>query len=112
MEKTRKYMKTNQRNEGGEDNGADSSFGNACRECCDKVLQQIRDAKQAILAESRGALKVPEQLLKLALNEAEALAWQTLYPHLVFPVLAGEKIQSVAAWNNRQRSLQTRFVPF
>jgi hypothetical protein len=42
-------------------------------------------------------------MLRLALNEAEALAWQTLYPHLVFPDLAAEKVRGVAAWNSRQQ---------
>ena len=105
-------MKTKQTNEGEANNGVGSSFGSACRECCDAVLQQVREAKQAILAESRDALRIPEQLLKLALNEAEALAWQTLYPHLVFPALAAEKIQGVAAWNHRQRWLRNRSQSF
>jgi hypothetical protein len=99
-------------NNGGENNGAGRTFGSACRECCEKILAQIREAKQAILAESREALKVPEQLLKLALNEAEALAWETFYPQLVFPALAVEKIHGVEAWNNRQRLLQARPLPF
>jgi hypothetical protein len=39
----------------------------------------------------------------LALNEAEALAWQTPYPHLFFPMLAEEKAASVKQWSARQR---------
>ena len=96
-------MNTKHASEGGENTGVVGIFGNACRECCEKVLAQIRETKQAILTESRDALNVPEQILKLALNEAEALAWQTLYPHLVFPALAAEKVQGVAAWNRHQR---------
>jgi len=98
-------MKTNRTNEGGENTGASSTFTNACRECYQKVVAQIRAAKDAILAESREMLGVQEQVLKLALNEAEALAWQTLYPHLVFPELATEKIQAIAGWNRHQRSV-------
>jgi len=45
-------------------------------------------------------------MLRLALNEAEALAWQTDYPHLVFPTLAMEKAQGLAAWNQRQRAIR------
>ncbi|HEX7577522.1 MAG TPA: hypothetical protein VF430_05745, partial [Verrucomicrobiae bacterium] len=60
-------------------------------------------SRDAILAEARETLKVQDRMLRLALNEAEALAWQTLYPHLVFPALAAQKIQGVAAWNNHQR---------
>jgi len=33
-----------------------------------------------------------------ALNEAEAAAWQTMFPHLVFPALATEKVQAAIAW--------------
>jgi hypothetical protein len=81
------------------------TFENACRACCQKILAQIKDAKAAIFAESLAALKEQERILKLALYEAEALAWQTVYPHLVFPALAEEKIQGVAAWNRHQRLL-------
>jgi hypothetical protein len=103
-------MKTKATNEGREKAVAARAFGGTCRETCLKVLAQIREARQAILAESRDALKVPEQVLKLALNEAEALAWQTVYPHFLFPALAMEKVQDVAAWDQRQRLLggQTR----
>jgi hypothetical protein len=56
-----------------------------------------------------------EQLLRLALNEAEALAFLTDYPHLVFPTLALEKVHDAAAWKNRQQQLagkRTGFGPF
>ena len=43
---------------------------------------------------------------RLALNEAEALAWQTDFPHLVFPVLAREKVSDIAKWYARQRSIR------
>ena len=75
-------MNTEQTNEGRENTGAVGGFRHACRGCCEKVWQRIRETRQAILAESRDALKVPERLVKLALNEAEALAWQTSYPQL------------------------------
>ncbi|SRR6266536_958518 len=48
------------------------------------------------------------RLLQLALNEAEALAWQTGYPQLVFPVLALEKAVGVATWHFRQQSVRQR----
>jgi len=83
--------------------GAGSADLRACLASCGKVVARIRKAREAILAESRRALQAPESLLRLALNEAEAAAWQTLYPHLVFPALATEKVETVAAWNARQR---------
>lgn len=45
-------------------------------------------------------------LLHLALTEAEAIAGQTDYPELIFPTLAWEKAQQVAAWNERQKNLR------
>lgn len=83
--------------------GAGTAFKNACVTSCRKVLAQIARAKEAIFAESRNTLQTQEHLLRLALNEAEALAWQTSYPHLVFPVLATEKVQEVADWNAHQQ---------
>jgi hypothetical protein len=71
-----------------------------------KLIEQIANAKNAIRAEFLQRLAAHERLLRLALNEAEALAWQTAYPHLVFPVLATEKAQAVAAWDARQRLLR------
>lgn len=36
------------------------------------------------------------RLVRLALNEAEALAWETGFPHLIFPTLAMEKVRCLA----------------
>ena len=82
-----------------------SSPGKGCVKSCKEILGQISRAKDAVFAEARATLKVQEQMLRLAVNEAEALAWKTLYPHLVFPALAAEKVQGVAAWNHHQRIL-------
>jgi exonuclease I len=46
------------------------------------------------------------RVLQLALNEAEAIAWQTGFPHLLFPLLAMEKAQAAASWLARQTSIQ------
>lgn len=83
-----------------------------CAACYQKVLSQINAAREAILIEARQALAAPERLLRLALHEAEALAWQTTYPHLVFPTLATEKIQAVATWNKQQQSIHRRSPVF
>ena len=72
---------------------------------CKEVLARINQAKEAILTEARITLEAPEQLLRLALTEAEALAFQTRFPQLVFADLAAEKIQGAAAWSKRQRLL-------
>ncbi|MGH7993412.1 MAG: hypothetical protein ACREDQ_07845 [Limisphaerales bacterium] len=95
-------MKTNQ----GTANKAVKAAANACVISYQKLAARIEQAKEQLLAELRETLQVPDRLLKLALNEAEALAWQTEYPHLVFPVLATEKIQAAGEWNARQEILR------
>ena len=83
----------------------------ACLGACSKIAAQMARAKAAILTESRQLLGAPERMVQLALNEAEAVAWQTEYPHLVFPALAMEKVQNVAAWNHRQASVRSASRP-
>ena len=70
------------------------------------LLAQIESTRNAILDEFREHLDTQERLLHLALNEAEALAWQTDYPHFLFPVLAAEKARAIAAWHARQQSMR------
>jgi hypothetical protein len=98
-------MKTNQIRSGAGNGNHKHTFGSKCLSTCKKVLTQINHAKETILTEARETLKVQEQFLRLALNEAEALSFQTLYPQLVFPTLATEKIQRAANWSSRQRLL-------
>ena len=88
---------------------ASHRVANACLAVCQNLLAQIRKIKQAILAEFR--LDSNEHVLRLALNEAEALALQTPYPHLFFPTLALEKAQSVRNWHAHQQSLRGRGEP-
>ena len=71
---------------------------------CRKALAQLARVKEKILRESRAALESQENLVRLALNEAESLASQTGYAHLVFPMLAVEKVQAVSTWNARQQA--------
>lgn len=82
------------------------SIASVCRACGQKILRQIRQVKLAILAESATKLATQRHALRLALNEAEALAWETMHPQLFFPALAAEKVQAVAAWDARQRALR------
>jgi hypothetical protein len=46
------------------------------------------------------------RIVHLTLNEAEALAWDSGFPHLFFPLLAEEKVSKAADWVNRQRSVR------
>jgi hypothetical protein len=79
-----------------------------CIAACHKFAAQIEWANGKLLAELQGTLDVPEKLFRLALGEAEALAWQTGYPHLLFPTLAAEKVQAVAEWNARQQIIRQK----
>ena len=72
---------------------------------CGKVVAQIEQAKAATFSEFRQELGNQRHLLRLVINEAEALAWQTGYPHLLFPTLAEEKARAIANWDRHQRSL-------
>jgi hypothetical protein len=88
-----------------------AALKHACLESCQQILTLVTRARAAIFAEARAAFASQERLLQLTLNEAEAQAWQTGYPHLVFPMLAREKVQTVAAWNTRQQSLRASSAP-
>jgi hypothetical protein len=80
----------------------------ACANCFRKLVAGIGSAKRSLAAEFRNQFGPAEHLLHLALNEAEALAWQTNYPHLVFPTLAVEKARSVLQWSAHQQTIQQR----
>jgi hypothetical protein len=71
-----------------------------------ELAVQFTNIKNGLAREFGTALGGHGQLLKSALNEAEALAWQTGYPHLFFPVLAEEKALSVNRWAARQRRVR------
>ena len=82
--------------------GEKSASSRRCRE----LNWQLGEIKRAMVREFGTAISGQSQLLHSALNEAEALAWQTAYPHLLFPVLAEEKASAVTRWAARQRSVQ------
>ena len=92
----------------GAETNAVQAITNACIASCQKLAAQFERAKRNLLADLLGTLDVPEKLFRLALGEAEALAWQTDYPELVFPLLATEKVQAAAAWNTRQQFLHQK----
>ena len=99
-------MKSNKTEQNRENVESGTTFKSTCLASCQKILARIASAKEAIFNESFEVLKTHERLLRLALNEAEAAARQTMYPHLFFPTLAMEKVQAVITWNTRVQSLQ------
>jgi hypothetical protein len=59
----------------------------------------------------RALANAPEarkRLLELAMNEAEALAWQTGVQNLVFLTLAEEKLDALDTWLARQEKVRVR----
>jgi len=84
-----------------------SSLKTACIAFCQKTIRQIQKVKNALLADYARMMHGQEQAVRLALNEAEALAWETDFPHLVFPDLAVEKVEALANWRGRQQAIQS-----
>ena len=101
-------------NENKVQNGAQrESIPAVCLHSCRKLLHAVNNVKSAVVREFGVALGGNERLLRLALNEAEAVAWQTPFPHLFFPELAYEKAAAVSRWAARQRLVRraTRTLP-
>ncbi len=71
-----------------------------------ELARQLAEVKRALVREFGSAISGQGQLLSSALNEAEAIAWQTPYPHLFFPALAEEKAAAVNQWAARQRRVR------
>jgi hypothetical protein len=86
------------------------NFANACFATCQKLAAQVDRVKENFLSEFRETFAAHGQLLNHVINEADALAWQTDYPHLFFPTLALEKVQAAANWKTRQERL-FQYVP-
>lgn len=79
-----------------------------CEDCYQRVLRRLAMVRAGVEHEFSRRMAGDEQLLKAAINEAEALAWQTPYPHLLFPALAEEKAAAAQQWAARQRTLRAR----
>jgi len=73
-----------------------------------KLVLGIEQAKRNLAAEHNSEL--PERLFRMALNEAERLAWETEYPQLVFPMLAEEKIQVFSTWYGHRGFLNNNYA--
>lgn len=82
------------------------SLVTVCKATCKKMLARLQNIKAGLLNEFRQHTFAQEHQLQLALNEAEALAYETGFPLLTFPVLAREKIQAVATWRRQQNRVR------
>jgi hypothetical protein len=90
---------------------SETNFGVRCVASCRKLLTQIADVREQVVADFRDRLAEHKHVLDLALNEAEALAWESGYPQLFFPTLATEKASAVTGWHLRQQYLRQRTAP-
>ncbi len=81
-------------------------FQALCDRCYQAVLRRLASVRANIEREFSRKMAGYDRLLKAAITEAEALAWQTPYPHLFFPELAQEKAAAAHQWVTRQRALQ------
>lgn len=95
-------------NRGADENNGTSKFAVACAEQCRKLGAALAEAKESLVAEFKETYEIHERLLRLIINEAEALAFETEYPHLVFPTLALEKVRVAANWHERQDLIRSR----
>ncbi len=80
----------------------------ACTRCYHAVLRRLADVKAQVTTDFRHEMTGYEQVLSASLNEAEAVAWQTPYPHLLFPALAEEKAIEARQWAAQQRAIWNR----
>ena len=96
-------MKTKIENEGLV--GRNERFVNLCAAAAQKLVARLDSARESVLAQFRGTLEANDQMARLALKEADALAWQTGFPQLFFPTLATEKLQAVANWEAHQQAV-------
>ena len=70
---------------------------------CSSVLEALKNRLiQRFTAEFSD---VQARLVRQAVDEALALATLTLFPHLLLPTLAEEKVQAVRNWALRQRAI-------
>jgi|ERR1041385_7898441 hypothetical protein len=76
-----------------------------CRNTCRRIISQLERVKDRLQFEFSTEQKLDPRLVSLALNEAEAEAWRTGFPQLVFPMLAEEKAGAVAQWSSRQKRI-------
>jgi hypothetical protein len=102
-------MKTNDANE---NLNAEQTITSRCVQSCKKLLAGIERVKKGITAEFLEIVESNQKSFQLALKEAEALAWQTDYPQLLFPALAVEKVQAVATRRARQQALRQSYSVF
>ena len=77
-----------------------------CADSCKKLVARLRKYKTSLLREFGQNAFNQQHLVQLALNEAEALAYDSGFPLLTFPLLAREKAEAVSAWRLQQQTVR------
>ena len=75
----------------------------ACRGAAARFNQLTEQLVQKLVADVQGLL--PENMVRHAVIEAEALAWSTPFPLLFLPVLAEEKVLTARQWARHQTEI-------
>lgn len=70
------------------------------------IQRVVNRIKTSVLNDYRDLAGEHGRLLRLALIEAEALAYQTGFPQLFFPTLATEKAKQAVSWHAKQQALR------
>lgn len=70
-------------------------------------LDKLHNLKERITGELAARFRtLRPELVRLAVNEAAALAASTAFPAFILPALAEEKVQLVSRWQTKQRLIQ------
>jgi hypothetical protein len=73
-----------------------------------QITRRLDQAKDALARRCLASDATRQRMLNLAVGEAAAVAWQTGFPHLVFPTLADEKIEAVNRWTRKQERIRAQ----
>jgi len=95
------FLKTNI-----QQNGPWARSVQACRDAAARFNQLTEQLIQKLVAEVQDLL--PENMVRQAVTEAEALAWSTPFPLLFLPVLAEEKVLTARRWASHQTEILER----
>jgi len=78
------------------------------------VREELQQLKARLLRPILEATRDPElgHRLRLAANEAMAVAWMKRHPFLLFPYLVEQKVNEVQQWFQRQKQILTAVRSF
>lgn len=69
---------------------------------CQTITAKLNEYKLGLLEQFINESEAFLRIARLAVNEAESLAWSTPYAHWLLPALAEEKILHARQWASRQ----------